>query len=159
MKQLNQKEKQFIDLITSGGIEGLDAIMEVYECKNRNNGSVYLNRIMKRENVIAELSKRQELLRQKKANKEMRFIELLKSFAPPVEVARRLSELIFESDKRTSESAIKTYLELSNEFPDKKIGLYKTLEEERNAVLTEATIEKLKEPEEAKIITKEEKNV
>lgn len=145
-KELSNKELKFIELIVAGKNK-TDAVMESYKPKNRNVGSVMANRLMKKEKVMNELNKRQEMLRQKTTNKEMRFIEILKSYAPPIEVAKRLAELIFERDKRTSDSAIEKYLRLSAEYPDTRQTLTIQLEKEREKILSEADIKKLVEQE------------
>ncbi|GAH48011.1 unnamed protein product [marine sediment metagenome] len=144
MKTLTKKQNEYVEL-RGKGLGSIDAVMRAYGCSNRNSAGVISHRLLKNEKVMEELRKNQELLRQKTINKEAKFIDILKEFAPPIEVARRLAELIFADDKRTADSGIEKWIKLSALYPDVRVGLYRDLEKEREQVLTEADIKKLEE--------------
>ena len=50
MKQLTEKEKKVLGLVIAGTPK-VDAVEQVYECKNRNIARVQSSRLFKRENV------------------------------------------------------------------------------------------------------------
>lgn len=141
-KSLTKKQLKVLDLIL-GGMAGRDAVMQVYNCKSRNSAGVIAHKLFKNELFIEELRERQKLLRQQIIEKEAKFIDILKEFAPPRRVAEKLAELIFSGDKRTADSAIEKYLKLSALYPDTKIGLYHDLQRQRESVLTEADLLRL----------------
>jgi phage terminase small subunit len=153
-KELSEKELKFLELVVSG-VNKTDAVMEAYKPKNRNTGSVMANRLMKKEKVKNELMKRQQMLRQSTIDKEIKFIEALKEYAPPVDVAKRLADLIFAEDKRVADSAIQKYLNIYSLIPDQKIGLYRDYEKEREKILSPADLPKLLEEKRAEEKRKE----
>lgn len=143
-KRLTKKQKGVIDLIIKG-VEPLDAVQSSYDCAGKDpraSARVILHKLFQNDLFNKELTKAKHSLREKMINKQARFIDILKEYAPPVEVAKRLAELIFEGDKRTSDSAIDKYLKLSAEYPERELGITMKLEKQREKVLTSADIEK-----------------
>ena len=142
MKKLTEKQLKFVELVGEG-TQGVDAVMTAYNCKSRASARCMLSGLLKNKTISEELTIRKDLLRKRSVNKQMKFIDILKELAPPLKVAQRLAELIFESDKRTSAQAIESYLRLSNEYPDAKIGLYRDFEKERELILSPAELPRL----------------
>jgi hypothetical protein len=142
---MTEKQQKYLQFRLEG-LSHIEAVKKAYP--NLTKGSLYVisYRLKKNKEVNEELRKYQQELREKTANKEAKFIDILKEFAPPVEVAKKLAELIFANDKRTSDSAIEKWLKLSALYPDTKIGIYRDYEVEREKILTRADLEKLKEP-------------
>ena len=55
MKALTEKEKSVLSLV-AGGTSKIDAVQQVYNCKNRNIAKVQSSRLFKRENVNSALT-------------------------------------------------------------------------------------------------------
>ena len=142
MKELNQQQIDYIRF----RLEGFDHIQSVRKAYPKlTQGSVYVIgcRLKKNPQIQERLKQGEREMRGKIINKQSRFIDILRDLCPPIEVAKRLAELIFSNDSRIADSAIEKYLRLSSEYPSEKLNVLVQASRERAEVLSETDIKQL----------------
>jgi len=142
MRELNKQQRDYIAYRLEG-LEHIPAVKKAYP--NLTKESVYVigSRLKKNLLVREQLEKGEKELRSVIINKQAKLIDILRELCPPVEIAKKIAELVFSGDSRVAMQAIDTYCKLANEFPDAKIGIYRDFQAEREKVLSPVDVEKL----------------
>lgn len=125
------------------GLEHISAVKKAYPNLTRGSAYVIGCRLKKNIAVQSQLKEGTDALRGRLFDKTGKFIDVLKQMCPPIEVAKKLAELMFSDDQRVADSAIEKYLKLASEYPSEKIGLFRAYEEEREKILSPADIPRL----------------
>ena len=155
MRQLTEKQLKTADLILRGMSE-IDAIMETYECKDRNSAYVVNNKLKSNERFKEYLRKGQSLVTAIVETEGRKLAEILNDIFPPKKRAMKLKELAESGDSRVVLQAIQEMSKLDGAYPDAKIGVYHALEEEQKELyMTKADENKLIEEELQKRIKEE----
>ena len=158
-KQLTDKQKKVIDEVQKGTNMN-QAVLIAYSCKDINSAYVISHKLRQNESFMNELRNREEIKNEIIKTEGRKLVDILEELFPKLERAKILIEIARSGDIRSKLQALVEMNKLEGAYPDQKIGLYKMLDNERSAVLTEAgLLKEIKEPhliEEAEI--KEETN-
>ena len=140
---LTEKNEKFIELVLKGKSR-VDAIMEVYGCKDKNSAYVINHKLKNNNEVKERLRKVKEITAEMVDIEAQKFIDILELKLPKSEVIDKLIELLRSDDKRVILGAIQEYNKLLGNYPDKSIGIYRDLKKEQDSIyLTEADIKEI----------------